>query len=77
MQVQGYMDRLDKENDGFTLGLKKLDELNCDRDVLACKLDFATFGFEDAAKKAKKAQDLYEDVRLDLWKSESDMQVVC
>jgi hypothetical protein len=39
--------------------------------------DFATFGFEDAAKKAKKAQDLYEDVRLDLWKSESDMQVVC
>jgi hypothetical protein len=76
-QVQGYRDRLDEGNDGFTLGLKKLDELKCDRDVLARKVDFATFGADDAARKAKKAEALYEDVCLELRKSESDMQAVC
>jgi hypothetical protein len=76
MQVQGYRDRLDEGNDGFTLGLKKLDELKCDRDVLQRKLDFATFGSDNAARKAKKAQDLYEAVCLDLRKLEFDMQAV-
>jgi hypothetical protein len=77
MQVQGYKDRLDEGNDGFTLALKKLDELKCDRDVLARKLDFANFGSDEAKRKAKKAQALYDDVCLDLTMSESDMQAVC
>ena len=77
MKVQGYRDRLDEGNDGFALGLKKLDELKCDRDVLACKLDFTIFGADDAARKSKKAQALYEDVCLELRNSELDMQAVC
>ena len=77
MKVQGYRDRLDEGNDEFTLGLKKLDELKCDRDVLARKLDFAIFGSDDVARKSKKAQALYEDVCLELRNSELDMQAIC
>ena len=52
MQIQEFRDNLDEENDGFTLGLQRLEELRFDRNVFSRKLEFAKFSFEDAERKA-------------------------
>jgi peptidoglycan hydrolase CwlO-like protein len=69
-------DTLDKENDGFSLGLTKLGKFRFEQDVLIRKLDFANFSLEYTLRKARKAQDQYEDAGMNLWKFEADIEVV-
>lgn len=77
MQIQDFKDNHNEGNEGFGLGLKRLEELRSDRDVLSRKLEFAKFSFEDAERKAKRAQDLYEDVGYNMLHSEESIQIVC
>ena len=64
MQIHKSRDLLDEGNDGFELGLTCLEELWSARDVLSRKLEFSKYSFEDAERKAKRAEDLYEDAGL-------------
>jgi hypothetical protein len=76
LQVQNFRDNLDEGNDGFALGLKKLEELRGKRETMARKLEFSKFSLEDSERQAKKAEDLLEDAGLEMWKAEADIGVV-
>jgi hypothetical protein len=58
------------------LSIKRLEELQVDKKALAKKFEFANYSVQDYERKAQKARDLYQDAGLDLWKAESDIQVV-
>ena len=62
---------------GFELGLKRLEELGSDRDLFSRKLEFAKFSFQEAERKAKRAQDLYEDAGYNMLQSEDSIKQVC
>lgn len=67
---------MDEENEGFSLGLNRLHKLKLEREVFAKKLEFANFSLDDSKRRAQKAQDLYQDAGLDMWKYEADIEVV-
>jgi hypothetical protein len=48
---------LDEGNDSFGIGLRRLQELAIEREVLQKKLEFSRFSLEDAEKRAKRAKD--------------------
>jgi hypothetical protein len=75
--VQQFKDSLDEGNDDFGIALDLLQQLGTEREGLLKKLEFAKFSLEDCDRRALKAIDLYEDAELDMWKSETDAQVVC
>jgi hypothetical protein len=60
---------LDEGNDGFRIGLRRLQELVTEQEVLQKKLEFARLNLEDTERRAKKARDLFEDAGLEMWKS--------
>ena len=74
--MQSYRDKLDEGNEGFLLGLKRLQELKLEREAFMRKLEFANFSLDDSKRKAQKAQDLYQDAGLDMWKYEAHIEVV-
>jgi hypothetical protein len=74
--VQSFRDKLDEGNEGFSVVLKRLQELKLEREVLARKLEFANFSLDDSKRRAQKARDLYHDAGLDMWKYEVDIEVV-
>jgi hypothetical protein len=76
VQIQEFKDNHDEGNGGFGLGLKRLEELRSDRDVFSRKLEFAKFSFEDAERKAKRAQDLYESAGYNMLHSEENIKIV-
>jgi hypothetical protein len=76
VQIQEFKDNHDEGNGGFGLELKRLEELRSDRDVFSRKLEFAKFSFEDAERKAKTAQYLYEDSGYDMLHSEENIKIV-
>jgi hypothetical protein len=43
---------------------------------LAKKLEFANFSVQDCERKTQKVRDLYQDVGLEIWKADSDIQLV-
>ena len=77
MQIQEFRDNLDEGNVGFELGLKRLEELGSFWDLFSRKLEFAKFNFQDAERKAKRAQDLYEDAGYNMLQSEDSIKQVC
>ena len=76
LQIQKFCETLDDDNDGFAFGLKRLEELRSEQDVLLWKFEFAKFNLEDSKRRAKKTQDQYENAALLIWKSKADIEVV-
>ena len=66
MQVEKFRENNEKGNDGFSLGLSKIENFRQQRDVLARKFDIAKFSLEDSERRAKKALDMHQDAGLDL-----------
>lgn len=77
MKIQEFRDKLDEGNDGFALQFQRLEELGRDRDALSRKLEFAKFSLEDAERKAKRAQDLYENAGHSMLQSKESIRLGC
>jgi hypothetical protein len=74
VQIQKLRDNLDEGNDDFTLGLERLEGLKVERDVLLRNVEFARFNLEESHRRAKKAEDLYENAGNNMCESEGDIE---